>query len=167
MTVRLLGVLAIFLAFTSCKKSNDNKGCGYTISTAVAPASEIANVQTYLSANNITATQHPSGLFYVINSQGSGMTPGVCSGVKVKYVGRLTNGNTFDDSNPNNPNGITFTLGQLISGWQFGIPLIKPGGSITLYIPPSLGYGSQGSPPSVPGNSILIFDIQLIDVFNQ
>ena len=59
-------------------------------------------------------------------------------------------------------------LGELIPGWQKGIPLIKKGGEVKLYIPPSLGYGSQnvtsGGVVVVPANSILIFDVQLADV---
>jgi FKBP-type peptidyl-prolyl cis-trans isomerase FkpA len=54
-------------------------------------------------------------------------------------------------------------LGQLIVGWQKGLPLISSGGKITLYIPPSLGYGSAAA-GSIPANSILIFDIELISV---
>jgi FKBP-type peptidyl-prolyl cis-trans isomerase FkpA len=74
----------------------------------------------------------------------------------VKYTGRLTNGSVFDSST-----GATFALANLITGWQQGIPYIGKGGKITLYLPPSLGYGSQAS-GSIPANSILIFEIELI-----
>ena len=60
--------------------------------------------------------------------------------------------------------GTTFQLGNLIVGWQKGIPLIKPNGTIRLFIPPSLGYGVSGSGTSVPPNAYLIFDIQLTGV---
>ena len=61
-----------------------------------------------------------------------------------------------------NLTGTTFALGGLILGWQKGIPLIQKGGSINLYIPPSLGYGANAT-GSIPANSILVFTIQLVD----
>ena len=86
--------------------------------------------------------------------------PTVCNRVTVRYSGRLTSGAVFDS----NLTGISFTLGQLIVGWQKGIPLIRPGGKITLYVPPSLGYGAAGAPPTIPANAYLIFDIDLVAV---
>jgi FKBP-type peptidyl-prolyl cis-trans isomerase FkpA len=163
MRTKILFILALPFLLASCIKDEPNNTCQLTLSNAVAPASEIASIQNYLATNSITATQHPSGVFYVINNPGSTLTPSACSAVTVKYVGRLTSGTTFEDSNTNNPNGITFTLGQLISGWQIGIPLVQKGGSITLYIPPSLGYGPNASGP-IPANSILIFNIELLNV---
>jgi len=160
---KFLFLLAVPFVMTACTKNETNNTCQLSLSKAVAPPAEIASVQNYLSAKSITATQHTSGLYYVINNPGANITPTACSAVTVKYVGRLTNGSTFEDSNTSNPNGITFTLGQLISGWQIGIPLVQKGGSITLYIPPSLGYGASASGP-IPANSILIFTIELVNV---
>jgi len=81
-------------------------------------------------------------------------------------MGRLTNGTVFDQSPAGGTK--TFTLGGLIPGWQKGIPLISSGGKITLYIPPSLGYGSvdvkQNNIVIIPANSILIFEIDLVAV---
>lgn len=148
--------LLLFLpAILACDKDE----CPYPDSIATASASEISDIQEYLDANSLTATQHPSGFFYRVNTAGAGATPDLCSAVTVKYIGKLTNGSVFDA----NASGISFILGRLILGWQKGIPLIKPGGSITLYIPPSLGYGSSAV-GSIPANSILIFDIDLVAV---
>lgn len=161
MRTKLLLILVFSVTLLSCNKSKSNGSCGATLSTAVAPASEIAAVQAYITNNNITATQHSSGLFYSISAPGTGTVAlTACSAVTVKYTGRLTDGNIFDSSLPNS---ITFALGNLISGWQIGIPLIKTGGSITLYLPPSLGYGSRAT-QSIPANSILIFNIELVNV---
>ncbi len=77
------------------------------------------------------------------------------------YTGKLVNGTVFDQT-PAGANA-TLVLGQLIVGWQKGLPLIGTGGKITLYIPPSLGYGSSAV-GSVPANSILIFDIELAGI---
>jgi len=72
----------------------------------------------------------------------------------------LIDGTTFDQTGSS---AVTFQLGQLISGWQLGLPLIKPGGKIKLYLPPTLGYGSR-TVGSIPANSILIFEISLVAI---
>ena len=143
----------------SCSK-NDNKPCGFTESTVVAPQSEVNALQAYLGTNGIVATQHPSGFFYSIETPGAGVTAGLCNAVSVKYVGKLTNGTIFDQTTGS---PATFTLGELIVGWQKGLPLIKPGGKIHLYIPPSLGYGANANGP-ISANSNLIFDMELVAV---
>lgn len=106
----------------------------------------------------ITATLHPRGFYYIIDTLGSGNTPVPCSGIRVNYTGWLTNGQTFAPQT-------TFDteLTNLIDGWLIGVPLIKKGGSIHLYIPPSLGYGAQQI-GTIPASSILIFNIHLLDV---
>jgi FKBP-type peptidyl-prolyl cis-trans isomerase FkpA len=144
----VLGLVTI-VSFVSC-----NKNCDYNSCAVVAPNSEIQAVQSYLSANGIAATQHCSGLFYVIEQMGSGKKPSACGSVNATYVGKLTNGSVFDQGT------VTFGLDEVIKGWTNGLPLIKTGGTIHLYIPPSLGYGSQANGP-IPANSILIFDVTL------
>lgn len=158
---KLFFIISLPFVIMACNKSSSSSSCPYTTPTDVAPAAEIATLKSYLDSNSITYTQHKSGIFYKIVTQGSGTTPGVCSAVLVKYSGRLTTTTTPFDQNTA---GVAFTLGQLIRGWQFGIPLIQKGGSIILYIPPSLGYGTSGAGASIPPNSYLIFTIDLVDV---
>lgn len=156
-----LAIITLSIAFTSCSK--EDKKCDLVDNTFTAPANETANVQTYLSSAGITDAQlHPSGFYYRITQVGTGKAVvNLCSNINIKYVGKLTNGNIFDQT-PAGESRI-FTLGGLILGWQKGVPLISSGGKITLYLPPSLGYGS--SPQNgIPGNSILIFDIELLNV---
>lgn len=157
MRTRLIFMLAFsFLVLAGCTKSSNSGKCNFTTTTAVAPDAEIAALRASLDASY---TQHPSGIFYKIVTQGAGAIPVVCSDVTVKYIGRVTTATIpFDE------NTATFTLGQLIAGWQIGIPLIQKGGSIILYIPPSLGYGSRGAGPSIPPNSYLVFTIDLVNV---
>lgn len=151
-------ILALPFLLAACNKSEK---CPYTNTTAVAGSAEVANLKAWLDANSLTYTPHPSGIFYKIVTPGSGASPAVCSDVTVKYSGRV---NTSTAPFDQNTTGVTFTLGQLIAGWQIGIPLIQKGGSIILYIPPSLGYGSTGSGASIPPNSNLVFTIDLLNV---
>lgn len=90
--------------------------------------------------------------------------------VKVQYVGALfSNGNEFDASWDRGKQPFTFTLGggQVIKGWDEGVAGMKVGGRRVLVIPPDLGYGAQGSPPSIPANATLVFVVDLEDVQSQ
>lgn len=150
--VLVVGIL--FISFAACKK--DAPECSPV--TIAAPAAEVEALRAYITAGGITATEDSRGFFYTINNAGSGNKPTACNAVTVNYVGKLTNGTTFDSGS-----GVSFSLSQLITGWQEGIPLIAAGGSITLYLPPSLAYGSSGA-GSIPPNSNLIFEITLVSI---
>ncbi|MEP6747328.1 MAG: FKBP-type peptidyl-prolyl cis-trans isomerase [Bacteroidota bacterium] len=165
-------VIAAFVIITvvlvSCYKNKVNTTtCDYDPCALKASANEIAAVESYLAGAGITtATKHCSGLYYQIMSPGTGPVPTVCSYVSVNYKGSLTNGTVFDQTTAT---PASFSLISLIESWKKGIPLIKQGGKIRLYVPPSLGYGptdqkDQNGNVVIPANSILIFDIELVDV---
>lgn len=103
-----------------------------------------------------------SGLQYQILKEGTGKKPTVDSTVKVNYEGKLVDGTVFDSSYQRNE-PVEFPLKGVIPGWIEGIPLIKEGGSIMLYIPANLAYGEQGN-QSIPPNSVLIFKVDLLQV---
>lgn len=152
----LIPAAAIIFLLSSCVKK---PGCSFNPCGVIAPASDIQAMQSYLNSNGISASQHCSGLYYLIDSAGTGKTAEACSSIMTTYTGRLTNGTVFDQQNM----PVNITLGYVIQGWRIGLPLIKEGGFIHLYIPPSLGYGNQ-QVGTIPPNSILIFDIKLIAV---
>jgi FKBP-type peptidyl-prolyl cis-trans isomerase FkpA len=161
---RLLLLFSFCALLSSCVKSTSNAaGCTYIPSTVVVPASELTNLQTWVAANRPAAIFNSGGFYYDIPAAGTGAdTPNVCKSVTVKYIGYLTNGIKFTQTSEETIPS-TFVLGGLITGWQRGLPLIKAGGTINLYLPPTLGYGAGGA-GSIPGNSILLFTIQLIAV---
>lgn len=117
-------------------------------------------IQEYIAANNLNATKTESGLYVVIETQGTGAGCSGFSDVTVAYTGYFTNGSVFDQSDAQ---GITLNLAQVIQGWHEGIPYFKEGGIGKLLIPSALGYGPNGT-GGIPPNSVLIFDIELIDV---
>ena len=152
------------LFFISCKK--DAK-CPFSDTSTVAPASEIDSVKKYLVAQSITAAvQYPSGLFYTITNAGTGANPELCSDVIVQYNGTYFNGTFLDGTT--GAQQAKITLGQTIDGWRKGLPLLKAGGAITLYIPPTLGYVSsdyiRNGVVAVPANSFLKFTVTLVAV---
>jgi FKBP-type peptidyl-prolyl cis-trans isomerase FkpA len=154
------GILVIVVLVSGCNK-NKEQACPFTDPNITVPAAEITALESYLTSKNITnAIKDPRGFYYTITTAGTGATAGLCSSITIFYAGKLTNEVIFDQTS-GSPR--TFTLGQLIPGWIKGIPLIKSGGRILLYLPPSLGYGSQAK-GNIPANSILIFDIDLIGV---
>lgn len=156
MIKKILSAVVFFGLLAGCSK---NPSCDYNECSIKAPDSEIQAVQSYLSSKGITnAVQHCSGLFYVVDNIGTGKHPNACSSVNVDYVGTLTNGNIFDQNT-----AISFGLDGVIPGWRNGIPQLRAGGEIHLYVPPTLGYGNQQA-GSIPPNSILVFDVKLNSV---
>ena len=84
--------------------------------------------------------------------------------LKVHYVGTLTNGSTFDSSTGGQPFVFTLGGGQVIRGWDEGLPGMKVGGKRRLVIPPELAYGASGAPPKIPPNATLVFEIDLLGI---
>lgn len=155
-------VVSLVFVLSSCLKDK----CPYTESNAKAPDSEVQKVEQYLESKGITALKDPSGLYYIVEAAGSGKTPDVCSVVVVHYTGAFTNDQVFDKTSSS---PAMFQLGGLILGWQKGLKYIQPGGRIKLFVPPSLGYGNKDQIDDngnvvIPGNSILIFSLELVEV---
>lgn len=117
-------------------------------------------ITKYISDNNLNATATGSGLYVVVTDPGTGASCNSSSDVTVDYKGYFINQTIFDESNSS---GITFNLSGVIAGWTEGIPYFKEGGNGILLIPSALGYGDAAN-GGIPANSVLIFDINLIDV---
>ena len=146
----LIPVFLVLFVFSSCGKKK-------AAEQAIIDENIILQ---YISDNNLNAVATGSGLYYVIDTQGTGASCTANSTVQVAYSGYFTNGVVFDESSSE---GIVFPLNGVIKGWTEGIPYFKEGGSGKLLIPSALAYGRQGS-GSIPPNTVLIFDVALIDV---
>eukprot|EP01047_Picozoa_sp_COSAG01_P035491 COSAG01_NODE_2728_length_7176_cov_5.695533_3_plen_649_part_00 len=130
---------------------------------------DAAIIEQYIADNALDATPATEGLYVVIDDPGAGQNPTINSTVRVKYDGKfielnaqnqLVDGDSFDVSSES---GATFPLSNVIRGWQLGIPLFKTGGVGKLIIPSGLAYGASGS-GSIPPNSVLVFDVELLEI---
>lgn len=118
----------------------------------------------YLAANNLTAQSTASGLYYIIEKPGGLNHPNAYSAVTANYKGYLTDGSVFDQTySTGKP--ITFALSKVIKGWQEGLQLIGIKGKIKLFVPSALGYGSAADKVGIPANSVLIFDVELLEFY--
>jgi len=104
-----------------------------------------------------------SGLKYTDSVVGTGASPQRGQTLSVHYTGTLANGTKFDSSRDRGtPMQFRFGLDPMIKGWDEGMASMKVGGRRQLVVPPALGYGPQGRPPNIPGNSTLLFDLELL-----
>lgn len=143
-------LLVSMVLFASCRKHKVKKQ---------AEADEIT-ITTYLDDNNIDAIATGSGLYYIIDSTTNGVHPISTSNITAYYKGYFIDGDIFDQS-PGS--GANFSLQSVIPGWTEGLQLFPEGSKGRLFIPSHLGYGLDDH-GDIPGGSVLIFDIQLLQV---
>jgi FKBP-type peptidyl-prolyl cis-trans isomerase FkpA len=150
--IRLFGlVLMLFSSFlmNSCSKDDDFAD------------RDDESIKDYLESKNLTAQKTESGLYYIITVPGSSEKPDLNSLVTVHYKGYFLDDSVFESSYSGTPP--TFPLANVIAGWREGIQLYGKGGKGTLLIPSNLAYGSTPR-TGIPANSVLIFDINLINI---
>ena len=104
-----------------------------------------------------------SGIQYVVLNASDGDKPVATDTVKVHYKGTFLNGETFDSSYDRGEPAV-FPLNRVISGWTEGVQLMSVGSKFKFTIPSDLAYGPNGNPPRIPGNSVLEFEIELLEI---
>ncbi|MBK9329351.1 MAG: FKBP-type peptidyl-prolyl cis-trans isomerase [Sphingobacteriales bacterium] len=147
---KLLLLLLIPVLVYSCKKSDAEQA---RIDKQI--------LLKYIADSSLVVDSTASGLYYAIADSGSGVSPSSGSYITVYYKGYYTDGTIFDQNPAGTP--INGFLGGFIPGWIEGLPKIKKGGKIKLLVPSSLAYGNAGY-ASIPPNTVLIFDVELVDV---
>jgi len=125
-------------------------------------------LQDYFAKNKIKPIKTASGLYYTISRDGAGDRPKVGQTVDVKYTGKFMSGVPFDSNvdtafHHTDPFPVEVGKGRVIKGWDEGLLLLKKGTKATFYIPSDLAYGPQERSP-IPANSILVFDVEILDV---
>ena len=111
------------------------------------------------------AKESNTGIRYVVEKQGKGplLVPGDL--ITVHYTGKLLNGKIFDQ-NYDDKHPFTFRVGRgvVIDGWDQIVQLMRPGDRWLVIVPPELAYGRRGSPPKIPGNATLVFDMEIVGI---
>ncbi len=106
----------------------------------------------------------PSGLQYLVLTEGKGKSPKATDTVEVHYRGTLINGSEFDSSYARFTT-VEFPLNRVIKGWTEGVQTMKEGGKTRFFIPSELAYGKRGAGIDIGPDETLIFEVELIKVF--
>lgn len=125
-------------------------------------------LQEYFLKNDLHPKRGPGGMYYSITKEGTGRLVLIGERVKINYTGRLLDGTVFDSNTDpafrhQEPFEVEVGAGRVIRGWEKGMQQLKKGSVATLYIPSIMGYGEEGA-ARIPANSILIFDVEVLDV---
>jgi FKBP-type peptidyl-prolyl cis-trans isomerase FkpA len=145
------------------------------IEAAKLVAKDDKTLNNWFAKNKVTPTKTTSGMYYTIKEEGSGDKALAGDTVVMNYTGHLLDGTTFDsneDTAFHHVQPFQFVLGRgaVIRGWDEGVALLKKGSKAVFYIPSGMAYGAQARPGSeanpkgIPANSILLFDVQLVNV---
>ena len=113
--------------------------------------------------NDADIVQLVSGLQYKVVTAGEGAKPKATDTVEVHYTGTLIDGTKFDSSRDRGTPA-TFPVNGVIAGWTEALQLMPVGSRWTLFVPGDLAYGERGSPPRIPPNSVLVFDVELMSI---
>ncbi len=111
-------------------------------------------------------TQTPSGTYWQDLLVGTGAEVLVGMDIAVHYTGWLPNGHQFDSSRGPGRGPFPWVVGEdgIIAGWNDGVPGMLVGGVRLLVIPPKKAYGDAGAPPTIPANTTLVFEIEVLDI---
>ncbi len=126
-------------------------------------ADNTSNVLGSAASNPQLSADNTAQLVAQDEAVGTGAEAALGSTITVNYTGKFQNGTVFDTSVGKQPFTFQLGAGQVIPGWDQGLQGMKVGGKRLLIIPSSLGYGSQDYGP-IPGNSTLIFEVELLNV---
>jgi peptidylprolyl isomerase/FKBP-type peptidyl-prolyl cis-trans isomerase FklB len=107
-----------------------------------------------------------SGLQYEVIKEGTGIKATAEDTVKVEYVGTLIDGTEFD-STAKHGEPAEFQVGQVIKGWAEALQMMSAGSKLRLAIPSELAYGEQGAAPRIQPNSVLVFDVELLEIVKK
>jgi FKBP-type peptidyl-prolyl cis-trans isomerase FkpA len=149
MQTKLIFVAILFAVF-SCQTYSDSDKTNFD-----------QKIQKYIQKSPNEFKKSESGLYYFIEKEGEGDYIKLTDEVSFTYEGKLLNGTIFDGQNKRKP--VTFQVSKLIQAWQETMLYLKKGGKAKIISPPQLGYGDYDL-EAIPKNSILIFEMEIIDV---
>jgi FKBP-type peptidyl-prolyl cis-trans isomerase len=160
-----LAAAAAALVLAGCGYSDPTASAGSAATTAQTTPTPLAGVDNFNEGANLEPTTFPDGLKWVNLKVGTGPVATKGDTVKVHYTGWLANGTKFDSSrDTGQPFDVSLGQGQTIQGFEEGMLGMQAGGRRRIIIPPALGYGDQGQPPTIPPKSTLIFTVEMVAI---
>ncbi len=154
-------VLIATALFTGCKEDSKSDAANTNKNTAASEAPK-AKFELYKVDSSKITTIKP-GLQVFVAKKGQGRQVKAGDRIVVHYHGTLTNGKVFDSSFERGaPAEFVIGRGQLIKGWDEGIPTLTVGSQAVFIVAPELGYGEKGAGDAIPGNSTLVFYIEVL-----
>ena len=154
----IITLVGAIISLTACKDDE--------LSSSEQLAVDIKKIEAHIADNNIQGVKKTeSGLHYVITEFGAGGNAQAGQRVVTRYHGTLLDGTVFDSSIDRGET-FDFVLGQgrVIKGWDEGFALLNKGAKASLYIPSGLAYGSQARSAVIKATSVLVFDVELVDI---
>ncbi|HWA51677.1 MAG TPA: FKBP-type peptidyl-prolyl cis-trans isomerase [Patescibacteria group bacterium] len=160
----IIAIIAVLAIVVRNVKVGGDEGVNNSPSPTITTMNDNSN-----QTPSATSSATPNGLQITDEVVGTGDTAVAGKMVTVNYSGTLTDGTVFDsNTDPKfqhvTPFSFDLGAGEVIKGWDEGVAGMKVGGKRKLVIPPDLGYGAYGAPPSIPGNATLVFEVELLKV---
>jgi peptidylprolyl isomerase len=162
MSLGMALILGICLTVSLAACGGEEEEASPTPTKPTQPATQVQGGPPAVSGEPTTTD---SGLQYIDIVVGTGDSAQPGQTVEVHYTGWLADGTKFGSSRDGGqPFSFVLGEGRVIAGWDEGVANMKVGGERRLIIPPELGYGESGSPPVIPANAQLIFDVELLAI---
>jgi peptidylprolyl isomerase len=166
--VRGATLVAFVMLVAACGYPDPTPPQGQAAGVTAPTPTPSAGGDIFSTGADKTPIKYPDGLQYVDIKTGTGAMVQKNDQVSVHYTGWLADGSKFDSSRDRGqPFDLTIGQGQVIAGWDEGIPGMKVGGIRRLVIPSSLAYGSTGSSPVIPANATLVFIVEVLNDTGQ
>jgi FKBP-type peptidyl-prolyl cis-trans isomerase FklB len=171
MKLKSFSILTLMLAlglFAGCSQKETAPDAPMTSdakpgATTAGAATDAGEAFLAANAKKDGVTTTASGLQYKVLKSGTGASPKASDQVKVHYTGTTIDGNVFDSSVQRGQPAV-FPVNAVIPGWVEALQLMKVGDKWQLFIPARLAYGAQSPSPAIPANSVLIFEVELLDI---
>ncbi len=163
-TLRKLAPVGAGLLLVACGYSDPYQGAGPAAGVRETTPTPAPGQDDFSTGANLKMVKLPDGLQFADVKVGDGPLVKKNDKLEVQYTGWLASGKKFDSSRDRGqPFSVTIGQGQVIPGWDEGIPGMRVGGVRRLVVPPDLGYGSQGQPQGgIPANATLVFLVEVV-----